>query len=42
MRCKQTTIYEERTSQAFTDGSIENSKWKEVKRDTKQVKINSW
>ena len=38
----QTTIYEERTSQAFTDGSIENSKWKEVKRDTKQVKINSW
>ena len=38
----QTTIYEERTSQAFTDGSIENSKWKEVKRDTKQVKIKSW
>lgn len=38
----QTTIYEERTSQEYTDGSIEYSDWKEVKRDSRQVCINSW
>ena len=38
----QTTIYEERTSQEFTDGSIEHSDWKEVNRDSKQVTINNW
>ena len=38
----QATIYEERTCQAFTDGSIEESDWKEVKRDSRQVKIASW
>ena len=38
----QTTVFEERTSQKFTDGSIEYSNWKEVKRDTRQVVVNSW
>ena len=38
----QTTIYEERTCQAFTDGSVENSDWKEVKRESRQVTIKEW
>lgn len=38
----QTTIYEERSIQEFTDGSIEKSEWKEIKRDSKDVKIASW
>ena len=38
----QTTIYEERTHQEYTDGSVELSDWKEIKRDTRQVKINEW
>ena len=38
----QTLIYEERTCQKFTDGSIEYSDWKVVNRQTNQVKINSW
>ena len=37
----QTTIYEERSIQEFTDGSIEKSEWKEIKRDSKDVKIAS-
>lgn len=38
----QTTIYEERTSQKFTDGSIEYSDWKEMNRQSNQVTIKSW
>lgn len=38
----QTTINEERTCQEFTDGSIEQSDWREVNRATNQVTINSW
>ena len=38
----QITIHEERTSQKFTDGSIEKSDWKVVLKETKQVIINSW
>ena len=38
----QTIIYEERTNQKYTDGSEEYTDWKEVKRETKQVLINSW
>ena len=38
----QTTINEERTCQEFTDGSIEQSEWKEVSRQTNQVTIKSW
>ena len=36
---KQTTIYEERTVQKFTDNSIETSEWKEVNRYTRDVEI---
>lgn len=38
----QTTIYEERQKQKFTDGSEEFTEWKEVRRDTKAVKIAEW
>lgn len=38
----QATINEERTCQEFTDGSIEQSDWREVNRATNQVTINSW
>jgi GTP-binding protein EngB required for normal cell division len=38
----QTTIYEERQKQEFTDGSVEYTDWKEVKRNTQQVCIKSW
>jgi len=38
----QTTIFEERTSQEYTDGSVEFSEWKEVKKDSRQVTINKW
>lgn len=38
----QTTIYEERTCQQYTDGSVEYSEWKEVRRESRQVVINSW
>ena len=38
----QTIITEERTCQEFTDGSIEQSDWKEINRITNQVIINSW
>lgn len=38
----QTTIYEEREKQEFTDGSVEYTDWKETKRDTRSVVIDSW
>ena len=38
----QIAIFEERTSQKFTDGSIEYSDWKEVNRQSNQVTIKSW
>ena len=38
----QTTIYLQRTRQEFTDGSVEYSPWKEINRETKQVKLESW
>ena len=38
----QTTIFEERTSQEYTDGSVEFSEWKDVKKDRRQVKIKEW
>ena len=39
---KQTTIFEERKNQEYTDDSVEFSDWKEVKRDTREVIINEW
>jgi len=36
---KVTTIYEERTKQQFTDGSVEYTDWKEVRRDTQDKRI---
>ena len=36
---KVSTIYEERTKQQFTDGSVEYTDWKEVRRDTQDKKI---
>ena len=38
----QTTIYEEREKQEFTDGSVEYTDWKETRRDSRQVCIASW
>ena len=38
----QIIIYEQRNSQKFTDGSIEQSDWKEIYRIPNQVIINSW
>ena len=38
----QTTIYEERSCQKFTDGSTEESNWRETNRVTNQVTINNW
>ena len=36
---KVSTIYEERIKQQFTDGSVEYTDWKEVRRDTQDKKI---
>ena len=36
---KVSTIYEERIKQQFTDGSVECTIWKEVRRDTQDKKI---
>ena len=36
---KVSTIYEERTKQQFTDGSVEYTDWKEVRRDTQDKRI---
>ena len=38
----QTTIYEEREKQEFTDGSVEYTDWRETKRDSRQVVIDRW
>ena len=38
----QTTIYEERNCQEYTDGSKEYSDWKVVNSVSKEVKINEW
>lgn len=38
----QTTIYEERTCQEYTDGSKEYSDWKKVNSVSNEVVINSW
>ena len=38
----QTIIYLQRTQQIFTDGSVEYSPWKEIRRETKQVTLKSW
>lgn len=38
----QTTIYEEREKQEFTDGSVEYTDWREIRRDSRAVCIDSW
>ena len=38
----QTTIYEERNCQEYTDGSKEYSDWKVVNSVSNEVKINEW
>ena len=39
---EQTIIYLERTQQKYTDGSVEYSPWKEIRRETKQVTLKTW